>query len=183
MDDALLRAECARCAALCCVTLAFDASDLFAFDKAAGEPCPHFDGQRSLRHSRRAREPRLRRLRRVRLPRRGTASHARDLRRPILAGASSARRVDVRCVSCHAPRARALVDVAHSGALAARWRTSRAAAGAREPTEPAVGLDARDAGGVRARPRPVADRVVSAELASGPAPEPTARAPLAQPSC
>jgi hypothetical protein len=41
MDDALLRADCARCAALCCVTLAFDRSDLFAFAKAAGEPCPH----------------------------------------------------------------------------------------------------------------------------------------------
>ncbi len=44
MDDALLRADCARCAALCCVTLAFDRSDLFALDKAAGEPCPHLTG-------------------------------------------------------------------------------------------------------------------------------------------
>jgi hypothetical protein len=34
-----LRADCARCAALCCVALAFDKSDLFAFDKVSGEPC------------------------------------------------------------------------------------------------------------------------------------------------
>lgn len=34
-----LRADCARCAALCCVAFAFDKSDSFAFDKAAGEPC------------------------------------------------------------------------------------------------------------------------------------------------
>ena len=34
-----LRADCARCAALCCVALAFDRSALFGFDKAAGEPC------------------------------------------------------------------------------------------------------------------------------------------------
>jgi hypothetical protein len=41
MSDVSLRADCARCAALCCVSLAFDRSDLFAFDKAAGVPCPH----------------------------------------------------------------------------------------------------------------------------------------------
>jgi hypothetical protein len=41
MDDAPLRADCTRCAALCCVTLAFDRSDLFAFAKAAGEPCEY----------------------------------------------------------------------------------------------------------------------------------------------
>jgi hypothetical protein len=45
MDDALLRADCARCAALCCVTLAFDRSHLFAIDKAAGEPCQHLTAQ------------------------------------------------------------------------------------------------------------------------------------------
>ncbi|MBO9670437.1 MAG: hypothetical protein J7485_07965 [Sphingobium sp.] len=38
-----LRADCANCAALCCVALAFDRSALFAIDKAAGEPCPHLD--------------------------------------------------------------------------------------------------------------------------------------------
>lgn len=36
-----LRADCAQCAALCCVALAFDRSSLFAIDKAAGEPCPN----------------------------------------------------------------------------------------------------------------------------------------------
>jgi hypothetical protein len=41
MDDAMLRADCARCAALCCVAHCFDRSDDFAFDKASGEACPH----------------------------------------------------------------------------------------------------------------------------------------------
>lgn len=36
-----LRADCARCAALCCVALAFDRSKLFGVDKPAGRPCPH----------------------------------------------------------------------------------------------------------------------------------------------
>jgi hypothetical protein len=36
-----LRADCARCAALCCVALAFDRSSSFAFDKKAGEACRH----------------------------------------------------------------------------------------------------------------------------------------------
>jgi hypothetical protein len=39
MTSTDLRADCARCAALCCLALAFDRSPLFAFDKAAGEPC------------------------------------------------------------------------------------------------------------------------------------------------
>ena len=39
MTSTDLSADCARCAALCCVALAFDRSPLFAFDKAAGEPC------------------------------------------------------------------------------------------------------------------------------------------------
>jgi hypothetical protein len=43
MNPAPLRADCARCAALCCVALAFDRSALFAFDKAAGEPCPNLE--------------------------------------------------------------------------------------------------------------------------------------------
>ena len=38
-----LRADCAQCAALCCVALAFDRSAHFAFDKKAGEPCPNLD--------------------------------------------------------------------------------------------------------------------------------------------
>lgn len=36
-----LRADCARCAGLCCVALAFYASDMFPIDKPAEEPCPH----------------------------------------------------------------------------------------------------------------------------------------------
>jgi len=39
MTASSLRADCARCAALCCVALAFDRSSSFAFDKKAGEPC------------------------------------------------------------------------------------------------------------------------------------------------
>ncbi len=39
-----LRPDCARCAALCCIGLAFDRSSLFAYDKPAGEPCRHLDG-------------------------------------------------------------------------------------------------------------------------------------------
>lgn len=43
MNQVTLRADCARCAALCCVALAFDRSELFAIDKGVGEPCPHLD--------------------------------------------------------------------------------------------------------------------------------------------
>lgn len=39
--DTSLRADCARCAGLCCVALAFDRSPLFAEDKPAGEGCRH----------------------------------------------------------------------------------------------------------------------------------------------
>lgn len=39
--DLSLRADCRRCAALCCVALVFDRGPAFALDKAAGEPCPH----------------------------------------------------------------------------------------------------------------------------------------------
>jgi hypothetical protein len=39
MSPTRWRGDCSRCAALCCVSLAFDRSELFAFDKAAGEPC------------------------------------------------------------------------------------------------------------------------------------------------
>jgi hypothetical protein len=41
MNHLSLRADCARCAALCCVALAFDKSKLFGFDKPAGRRCPH----------------------------------------------------------------------------------------------------------------------------------------------
>jgi uncharacterized protein YjbI with pentapeptide repeats len=37
----VLRADCGRCAGLCCVATAFSASADFAIDKAAGRPCPH----------------------------------------------------------------------------------------------------------------------------------------------
>jgi uncharacterized protein YjbI with pentapeptide repeats len=36
-----LRADCARCAGLCCVVPAFSASSDFAIDKPAGQPCPN----------------------------------------------------------------------------------------------------------------------------------------------
>jgi hypothetical protein len=39
MDPAIWRGDCERCAALCCLSLAFDRSELFACDKAAGVPC------------------------------------------------------------------------------------------------------------------------------------------------
>jgi hypothetical protein len=38
-----LHADCARCAALCCVALAFDRGEDFALDKPAQTPCPHLD--------------------------------------------------------------------------------------------------------------------------------------------
>jgi hypothetical protein len=40
-ERAALRADCARCAALCCVAPAFTASADFAIDKPAGTPCPN----------------------------------------------------------------------------------------------------------------------------------------------
>lgn len=39
-----LRADCSNCFALCCVALAFTASQDFAIDKEAGEPCPNLQG-------------------------------------------------------------------------------------------------------------------------------------------
>ena len=48
-----LAADCRRCAALCCVSLAFDQSQQFAFDKPAGVPCPHLSpGDRCRIHPR-----------------------------------------------------------------------------------------------------------------------------------
>jgi len=38
-----LRADCARCSALCCVALPYAASADFAYDKPAGQPCRHLD--------------------------------------------------------------------------------------------------------------------------------------------
>ena len=39
MSEISLQADCSRCAGLCCVALAFDASEQFAIDKAADQPC------------------------------------------------------------------------------------------------------------------------------------------------
>ena len=51
-----LRADCSRCAALCCVALAFDRSDKFAIDKASGEICRHLGaGHRCRIHAERNR--------------------------------------------------------------------------------------------------------------------------------
>ena len=36
--------DCQNCAALCCVALAFDKGDMFAFDKPSGVPCQHLKG-------------------------------------------------------------------------------------------------------------------------------------------
>jgi hypothetical protein len=41
-----LRADCARCFALCCVAPAFARSSEFAIDKPAGVPCPHLADHR-----------------------------------------------------------------------------------------------------------------------------------------
>jgi hypothetical protein len=43
MPDAPLTRDCDRCAALCCVAVAFDRSESFAFDKAADTPCRNLD--------------------------------------------------------------------------------------------------------------------------------------------
>jgi hypothetical protein len=43
MSRPTLSADCARCAALCCMALAFVRSDLFGIDKAAGEACANLD--------------------------------------------------------------------------------------------------------------------------------------------
>jgi len=40
MPSTRWRGDCPRCAALCCLSLAFDRGEHFAFDKPAGEPCP-----------------------------------------------------------------------------------------------------------------------------------------------
>ena len=51
----LLRGDCARCQGLCCVSLAFDRSESFSFDKAADEPCRYLEpADRCAIHARRA---------------------------------------------------------------------------------------------------------------------------------
>ncbi|WP_404401798.1 hypothetical protein [Pelagibacterium halotolerans] len=50
--ETTLRADCSRCAALCCVALAFDRSKAFPFDKPAGTRCRHLgDGYACTIHS------------------------------------------------------------------------------------------------------------------------------------
>ena len=39
-----LSSDCQNCAALCCVALAFDKGEMFAFDKPAGVACQHLQG-------------------------------------------------------------------------------------------------------------------------------------------
>lgn len=57
MNVASLRADCARCAALCCVAFRFERSAQFAIDKAAGVPCPRLDACGACTiHARRAEE-------------------------------------------------------------------------------------------------------------------------------
>jgi len=48
-----LRGDCDRCAALCCIAVAFDRSESFAFDKPADMPCGNLDhGHRCTIHGR-----------------------------------------------------------------------------------------------------------------------------------
>ncbi|MEM9632553.1 MAG: hypothetical protein AAGA50_14575 [Pseudomonadota bacterium] len=50
MDNNIdLTPVCSDCAALCCVVFAFDKSESFAIDKAAGEVCPNLDCQMECR--------------------------------------------------------------------------------------------------------------------------------------
>lgn len=49
MDTATMRADCARCAALCCVALAFDRSPSFAITKPNGVVCPNLDSRHRCR--------------------------------------------------------------------------------------------------------------------------------------
>lgn len=39
-----LEGDCANCTALCCIAFAFDVSESFGCEKAAGDPCPHLGG-------------------------------------------------------------------------------------------------------------------------------------------
>lgn len=45
-----MTSDCANCAALCCIALAFDAGEDFAIDKPAGLPCPNLDGGLGCKH-------------------------------------------------------------------------------------------------------------------------------------
>lgn len=49
IGDPVFRADCARCAGLCCVVPAFARSSDFAIDKPAGTPCPNLEPDRRCR--------------------------------------------------------------------------------------------------------------------------------------
>jgi len=46
-----LKTDCSKCAALCCMALAFDQGTEFAFNKSPGEPCRNLSGNRCSIHS------------------------------------------------------------------------------------------------------------------------------------
>ncbi|GAA4221013.1 hypothetical protein GGQ68_000328 [Sagittula marina] len=48
----LLKTDCSKCAALCCLALAFDKGKDFAFDKNPGEPCRNLSGHLCTIHDR-----------------------------------------------------------------------------------------------------------------------------------
>ncbi len=56
MTPPSLRADCGRCAALCCVAYAFESSPQIALDKPAGVACPHLDRTGCRIHARRTSE-------------------------------------------------------------------------------------------------------------------------------
>ena len=45
-----MTSDCANCAALCCIALAFDEGEDFAMDKPAGLPCPNLDAALGCQH-------------------------------------------------------------------------------------------------------------------------------------
>ena len=47
-----LKTDCSKCAALCCVMLAFDKGEDFAFDKNPCEPCRNLSGHKCSIHDR-----------------------------------------------------------------------------------------------------------------------------------
>ena len=47
-----LKTDCSKCAALCCLALAFDKGRDFAFDKNPGEPCRNLSGHSCAIHDR-----------------------------------------------------------------------------------------------------------------------------------
>lgn len=51
-----LKTDCSKCAALCCVMLAFDEGEDFAFDKNPCEPCRNLSGHSCTIHDRLAQE-------------------------------------------------------------------------------------------------------------------------------